>query len=418
MISPDDPPLQASGEALLEIDTQGRLQSLRVVPPEESRSDGTAPADWNVLLQAAGIKPGALTPVTPLRMAVPSDHRAAWTWRDRGAEARVEAASVAGRPVYFKIVSGTTRPPSRPGVNILIIATFAATILLVIFLVWRNVRLGRGDLRGATRIGLVTGTGMMVTWLFGADHVATLAEVGMILKALSWAAFTGLMLWAAYLALEPVFRRRWPQSLVTWARLLAGGWRDPLVGRDVLAGCVAGAASLAALTGIPLILAALRGTTAPPLLMYDFSILNGTRQVIAELASISTRAVVDAILPLTMLVLLRIVLRRNWIAAVAYLALELAMSVPGTPDRLASAIGTTFDVVLILVLLRYFGFLSLVMKIGIDAMLSLAPVLWPPASWHTGIAIAVVGVVLAIAIYGFITSLGGRRLIASDLLEA
>jgi hypothetical protein len=31
-------------------------------------------------------------------------------------------------------------------------------------------------------------------------------------------------------------RRRWPATLVSWSRLLAGRFRDPLVGRDVLAG--------------------------------------------------------------------------------------------------------------------------------------------------------------------------------------
>ena len=36
-------------------------------------------------------------------------------------------------------------------------------------------------------------------------------------------------------------RRRWPATLVSWSRLLAGGLRDPLVGRDVLAGCLIGA---------------------------------------------------------------------------------------------------------------------------------------------------------------------------------
>ena len=40
-------------------------------------------------------------------------------------------------------------------------------------------------------------------------------------------------------------RRRWPATLVSWSRLLAGGFRDPLVGRDVLFGCLLGSFSIA-----------------------------------------------------------------------------------------------------------------------------------------------------------------------------
>jgi hypothetical protein len=36
------------------------------------------------------------------------------------------------------------------------------------------------------------------------------------------------------MAIEPWVRRRWPKSIL--GRLLAGSWRDPVVGRDVLLG--------------------------------------------------------------------------------------------------------------------------------------------------------------------------------------
>src|SRR5262249_50749407 len=35
--------------------------------------------------------------------------------------------------------------------------------------------------------------------------------------------------------------RRWPVVIVGWSRLIAGRWRDPLVGRELLVGCAAGA---------------------------------------------------------------------------------------------------------------------------------------------------------------------------------
>ena len=43
-----------------------------------------------------------------------------------------------------------------------------------------------------------------------------------------------------YISLEPYVRRWWPHTLISWARLLSGRVRDPLVGRDILAGLLAG----------------------------------------------------------------------------------------------------------------------------------------------------------------------------------
>ena len=52
-----------------------------------------------------------------------------------------------------------------------------------------------------------------------------------------WAA--GL-LWVLYLAVEPYVRRFWPATIVSWSRLMARQWRDPLVGRDILFGVALG----------------------------------------------------------------------------------------------------------------------------------------------------------------------------------
>jgi len=415
MVSPDEPPLRTSGEALVELDPQGHLRSLRVVP-SDSAAKATSPADWNVLLQAAAIDPASLTPAEPQRMLVASDHRAAWIWPER--KLRIEAASVEGRPVYFDLAPLGPRPGRGRGGSYVLIAVAVSVLLLITFVVWRNIRLGRGDMRGAARVGLIAATALLVAWLFGADHVASFGEVGMIVKALSFAAFNGVMFWAAYIALEPLFRRRWPLSVVTWTRLISGNWRDPLVGRDVLMGAIGGVVANTALSVVPLLLAALRGTVAPPSWLRDVAILNGTRQVLAEVTSIPTRAMADAFFPLAVLILLRIVFRREWLAALAYLGVLYAMSFPDIPDKMSGLVGITLNVLVVLVLLHYFGFLSLVVMHMINAMANTAPVLWPPASWHTGILISMLAVMIAIAVYGFLTSLGGRRLFNADLLDA
>lgn len=46
--------------------------------------------------------------------------------------------------------------------------------------------------------------------------------------------------WLAYVAIEPLVRRRWPRILIGWRRMLGGQFRDPMIGRDLLIGSIAG----------------------------------------------------------------------------------------------------------------------------------------------------------------------------------
>ena len=48
------------------------------------------------------------------------------------------------------------------------------------------------------------------------------------------------MIWIFYLAIEPYVRRFWPETLVAWSRVLEGRFRDPMVGRHILIGALAG----------------------------------------------------------------------------------------------------------------------------------------------------------------------------------
>ena len=104
----------------------------------------------------------------------------------------------------------------------------------------RNLRLGRGDRRGASRLAAFVFVAWAVAVFFGAHHVPNFDELALFLESLAWGLFLSCFVWVLYIALEPYVRRRWPATLVSWSRLLAGGFRDPLVGRDVLAGCLLG----------------------------------------------------------------------------------------------------------------------------------------------------------------------------------
>src|SRR5678816_765862 len=105
----------------------------------------------------------------------------------------------------------------------------------------RNLRSGRGDRRGALRLATYVFSIGMLIWVFGSTHVPTISgELVSFVSNLAFALLLACFLWLVYIALEPYVRRRWPDMIISWSRLLAGRHRDPLVGRDILLGGLCG----------------------------------------------------------------------------------------------------------------------------------------------------------------------------------
>ena len=210
--------------------------------------------DWKPLFAAAGLDFDRFSPSPPRWLpSEPFDTRADWD----GAYAsspdvpiHVAAAAWRGRPVSFEVLGPWNLPErmqeqaqaaglviSNYGGLVFILSAWAAAL----FMARRNLRLGRGDRRGAIRIATFVFSGIVLAWIFSAHHVPSQDEGWMFLNSLSSAVFLGAFVWLAYIAIEPIVRRRWPELLFSWSRLLSGRFRDPLVGRDLLAGILIGA---------------------------------------------------------------------------------------------------------------------------------------------------------------------------------
>jgi hypothetical protein len=97
-----------------------------------------------------------------------------------------------------------------------------------------------------------------------------------------------------YLALEPFVRRRAPNSLIGWTRLIQGRWRDPRVGRDLLAGAVAGTAILACLS-LTYPVADLLGLVGPEPYRSALGPLLGARYILVTLLEIPLGATASAL---------------------------------------------------------------------------------------------------------------------------
>jgi hypothetical protein len=208
VVTRQEPPPTVSGMVSVLMDPAGRLTSLTAAPPQLDEPQGDArPPDWTAVFAEAGLPIAEFSPVRPTR--VPSgyaDTRAAWegVYPDRPEIGiRVEAAAARGRPMYFEIVAPWTRPqrlepiPFPTGTDRTRYVFGASLGLLIsalaVLLVRRNLRLGRGDRRGALRLSLYFGTVALVFGALRAHHVADLAaERDLFVMLLSWAMYITL----------------------------------------------------------------------------------------------------------------------------------------------------------------------------------------------------------------------------------
>lgn len=263
-LDPEDPALDRSGMTLVKLDADGRLLALTRVPPpvEEVGLAAAAGADWRNLLAASGLDPATLSPAAPSWLPpYYADERQAWIGFYPGTadEVRIEAAAWRGRPSYFEVVQPWRQPQRQPAAPMptstmlgfsLGFTIIAGVIVLSVLMARRNLQLDRADLQGARRLATVVAAVLLASGL-ALEHLppSPAAILGHVLEiGLLDAVFFAALLFVVHLALEPYLRRHSPRRVVAWTRLFEGRFRDPLVGRDILAGTCFG--TLAAVIAI------------------------------------------------------------------------------------------------------------------------------------------------------------------------
>src|SRR5690349_2479934 len=174
------------GMTKVTLDTLGRLRSFIAVPPQKSSADAATPPDWSQLFTEAGLDQTKFQPVpsvwTPPHAA---SVRAAWdgSYPDRpDMTIHVEAAAFEGRPVYFELLDPWDQPLTiRAGssrfrqraLTVVLLSIFIIVMLGSALLALRNLKLGRGDRKGAFRLAVTVLVVFCLHWLFGSHHVAT-----------------------------------------------------------------------------------------------------------------------------------------------------------------------------------------------------------------------------------------------------
>jgi Protein kinase domain len=424
----NDPPLEVSGMTLVRLTPRGHLTQLIEVPPQVEKPAGVASSpDWAPLFSAAGLDQSKWLPAQPMwTPPVDSDGRAAWT----GSLAerplvpmRIEAAAYRGKPVYFELIGPWTRPermqPYEPTagerVSLVILTVLLLSLLVAgAMLARRNLRLGRGDRRGAARLAAFAFAAYAVAVFFGANHVPNFGELALFMEFLAWGVFSSCFIWVLYIALEPYVRRRWPAMLVSWSRLLAGGFRDPLVGRDVLAGCLWGAC-VAVVIRLGWFIPSWLGYPPPQPSSGEQWQFLGARTIIAYMSNSLFSEVLLSLAFLFLLVLLRALLRKEWAAAIAW-AFSLTLFFSLGLDFFAQV-----EILIVMgvtvLLLRRLGLLWFLGMFVFASLLGDFPLTTQSSAWYAGISLAGILLMAAMALYGFYTSLGGQPVFGGAVLE-
>jgi predicted Ser/Thr protein kinase len=434
IVTQNDPPTVLTGMINLELDPLGRLTYFQVIPPQtrDEKKDANAaqtgvaqtsapvaPVDWNILFSVAGLDPSNLQPAQPAWASLAaSDTRMAWTgtWPDTTRLLRVEAATFQGKPVFFSLIGTWTKPErmtstEKKSIGQRVNSIFGLVLLCSLlvgagFLARGNYRRGRGDRKGALRLGLVMFV-LEVGLFLCRSHFASLSDTLFLsVIAASTAMFVAGVTWMLYIAIEPWVRRHWPKTIISWSRLLSGQWRDPVVGRDILLGVLLGVIWILVfqIRSIPM----MHMGSAPYL--FSTEALMGGREALGAWLRQWPGSIQTTLVFFFVLFGLKVLLRKEWIAALVFIAIF----------ALPRALGSTYMAVefpaqilvyaIAVLLVSRFGLVSLACAIFTVDLMANVPFSADFSAWYMTTSILALLSVLALAGWGFYHSLGGEPL--------
>jgi serine/threonine-protein kinase len=428
-----DPPQEVSGMTTVLFDSQGRLIGFLAVPPQviapEARAAAGAEMDWSPLFAEAGLDYGHFERGPPRWLPPqPFDREIAWNGtypQHPETPVHVIGASYAGRPVYFQVIGPWSQPwrmqaERIPRSTIVAETSFLcaalATLVIAAVLARRNLRLGRGDRRGAFRVAAVLFSATMAAALLVAHYVPdVMAEWTMVTVSAGSALLIGSAVWLYYIALEPYVRRQWPESLISWNRLLSGGFRDPRVGRDLLVGTLAGCA-IAIFTHLYNALPAWIHVMGETPIGGNPHSLESAARMLGVLLGGQIDAIFSAFTIMFLLFLGRATLPRRWLSPVIVAVILSLTSLGQENFALETPAVVLISVLKVAVLMRY-GIQALVVAIFASQVLIEYPLVLDSSRWYSAHSMFALAVVLGLSLYGFYTALAGQPLFGKPALE-
>jgi serine/threonine-protein kinase len=429
------------GSVVIVLGSGGRLVELEVVPEPglEEPDTRTEGMDWSLVLEQAGLDRVDLEPTAPAR-AVPA-------YCDKVTAFHVERSEKAGGDFVFqscahrgRVVHAATvwewdpmgplggarqkhffqRSFGNPFKTIL-----TAVHILSALLAWYNVRLGRGDRRGAILYGAVV---FVAYLLFNASH-ARISESGIISflgyvvagNPLGHAAMHAIHTTLLYLAIEPYVRRVWPRALIGWARLARGRWRDPAVAREVLIGMAAlllgsllgsvGRGAVRTLANLPMVSLYLNPKS-----------LGDSAEIMAQLPHYVALSMYDSMLICFLVLVARLLTRRDWATIAVPLlglgSLTVVFFLKDGPIALVAGIPLVVLCASLLLVVVRVGLLATMVFMFVGRLFFLVPMTFDMSKFYAPQALFGVLLLIAIAFYGFRYSLAGQPVLRNVLGRA
>ncbi len=430
----NDPPLAVPGMLNVYLDTRGRLFKFIAVPDEvigtaAKKDDQT---DWKKVFDEAGLEISKFKQTgseqTP---PVFADEKMAWegTLADfTDIPIHIEAASFNGRPVYFEVVYPWDKPvgqqqPGNTGSKIGDIVFFAICILIMVcavLLARHNIKMGRGDLKGGFKLAFFCFLSFSLMGLILADHVWSInGQLTIFGRILGDGLFFSVLIGSIYIALEPYARRYWPELLISWNRLLAGDFRDPMIGRDIIIGGFAGVViTLISIYCGNLLSSYLFGTSVNVSQNFFNHPLNGWSGTLGQLFGASVFPVLFGLAPLFLLVLFFVIFKNKKVSTWLILLLLCLFNLSPLLNEHWIYLITFFtaDLILVLVITR-FGLLAAIFTLIYQALSHNFLLTFDTSSHLFPGTVIVFVVAFGLAIYGFYTSTAGTSIFLSKVFE-
>jgi hypothetical protein len=201
--------------------------------------------------------------------------------------------------------------------------------------------------------------------------------------------------------------------MITWSRVMAGKWTDPLVGKDLLFGTLFG---IVYALLIALYEYANFRSGAPILGEFGLEYLNGFRAFAGSIASLLFREVGGSLTFLLTLFLVRALLKKQWLVGavwvVGWVAVRFLRANFIDSRELAITTGVFWILLfslLVFIILR-FGFFALVVAVFVLDSLTGCFLTTDFSAWYGQSSMAIVILIVAMALRGFHLSQGSRPL--------
>ena len=238
-----------------------------------------------------------------------------------------------------------------------------------------------------------------------AHHVPLGVEEATLVLASRWVPVWTAFVWATYGPNRPSWK--WPVMLRSFRMNRLADARDPIVGRS--------SASLPVPRPRVLLLTFTVGHRSPPeaLLYPALQGLRSTRAVFAMLAFHVTDVLQFVLAGVLFLVLLRLILRNSTLASLAWVVLVAPLSTGEALDLGAQGWGWNLALaaglgLFGLVILLRFGVLAGLVMLLFGRLTVQSPMTLDVGAWYFSVSLALLCLLGALAVYGFIVALGGR----------